>query len=62
MGTETYTVVENFAEALWNDNYKEAFGSKEQFLNVVAAMTVATGDDEAKLAVAGNAVKNRRMG
>ena len=54
IGTPTYTVVENFAEALWNDNYKEAFGSKEQFLNVVAAMTVATGDDEAKLAVAGN--------
>lgn len=54
VGTPTYTVVENFAEALWNDNYKEAFGSKEQFLNVVAAMTVATGDDEAKLAVAGN--------
>lgn len=54
VGTSTYTVAENFAEALWNDNYKEAFGSKEQFLNVVAAMTVATGDDEAKLAVAGN--------
>ena len=54
IGTPTYTVVENFAEALWNDNYKEAFGSKEQFLNVVAAMTVATGDDEANLAVAGN--------
>lgn len=54
VGTPTYTVVENFAEALWNDNYKEAFGSKEDFLAVVAAMTVATGDDEAKLAVAGN--------
>ena len=54
VGTSTYTVVENFAEALWNDNYKEAFGSKEAFLGVVAAMTVATGDDEAKLAVAGN--------
>lgn len=54
IGTSTYTVVENFAEALWNDNYKEAFGSKEAFLGVVAAMTVATGEDEAKLAVAGN--------
>lgn len=54
IGTSTYTVAENFAEALWNDNYKEAFGSKEQFLNVVAAMTATTGDDEAKLAVAGN--------
>lgn len=54
IGTPTYTVVENFAEALWNDNYKEAFGSKEQFLNVVAAMTVATGEDEATLSVAGN--------
>lgn len=54
VGTPTYTVVENFAEALWNDNYKEAFGSKETFLGVVAAMTVATGDDEATLAVAGN--------
>lgn len=54
VGTPTYTVAENFAEALWNDNYKEAFGSKEAFLGVVAAMTVATGDDEAKLAVAGN--------
>ena len=54
VGTSTYTVVENFAEALWNDNYKEAFGSKEAFLGVVAAMTATTGDDEAKLAVAGN--------
>lgn len=54
VGTSTYTVAENFAEALWNDNYKEAFGSKETFLGVVAAMTVATGDDEATLAVAGN--------
>lgn len=54
VGTSTYTVVEGFAEKLWKDAYKEAFGSKEQFLNVVAAMTVATGDDEAKLAVAGN--------
>lgn len=54
VGTPTYTVVENFAEALWNDNYKEAFGSKEAFLGVVAAMTVSTGDDEATLAVAGN--------
>lgn len=55
VGTSTYTVVENFAEALWNDNYKEAFGSKETFLGVVAAMTAATGDeDEATLAVAGN--------
>lgn len=54
VGTSTYTVAGNFAEALWNDNYKEAFGSKEAFLGVVAAMTVATGDDEAKLAVAGN--------
>lgn len=54
VGTSTYTVVEGFAEALWNDNYKEAFGSKETFLGVVAAMTVATGDDEATLAVAGN--------
>lgn len=54
VGTSTYTVVENFAEALWNDNYKEAFGSKEAFLAVVAAMTATTGDDEAKLAVAGN--------
>lgn len=54
VGTSTYTVVEGFAEALWNDNYKEAFGSKETFLGVVAAMTATTGDDEAKLAVAGN--------
>lgn len=55
VGTSTYTVVENFAEALWNDNYKEAFGSKEAFLAVVAAMSAATGDkDEATLAVAGN--------
>lgn len=55
VGTSTYTVVENFAEALWNDNYKEAFGSKEDFLAVVAAMSAATGDkDEATLAVAGN--------
>lgn len=55
VGTPTYTVVENFAEALWNDNYKEAFGSKETFLGVVAAMTATTGDeDEATLAVAGN--------
>lgn len=54
VGTSTYTVVENFAEALWNDNYKEAFGSKEAFLGVVAAMTATTGEDEAKLAVAGN--------
>lgn len=53
VGTSTYTVVENFAEALWNDNYKEAFGSKEAFLGVVAAMTVATGEDEATLSVAG---------
>lgn len=54
VGTSTYTVVENFAEALWNDNYKEAFGSKETFLGVVAAMTATTGDNEATLAVAGN--------
>ena len=54
VGTSTYTVVEGFAEKLWKDAYKEAFGSKEQFLNVVAAMTATTGDDEAKLAVAGN--------
>ena len=54
VGTSTYTVAENFAEALWNDNYKEAFGSKEAFLGVVAAMTVATGEDEATLSVAGN--------
>lgn len=54
IGTPTYTVIEGFAEKLWKDAYKEAFGSKEDFLAVVAAMTVATGDDEAKLAVAGN--------
>lgn len=54
VGTSTYTVVEGFAEKLWKDAYKEAFGSKEAFLGVVATMTVATGDDEAKLAVAGN--------
>lgn len=54
IGTPTYTVVENFAEALWNDNYKEAFGSKEAFLGVVAAMTATTGEDEATLSVAGN--------
>lgn len=54
VGTPTYTVVENFAEALWNDNYKEAFGSKETFLGVVAAMTATTGEDEATLSVAGN--------
>lgn len=54
VGTPTYTVVEGFAEALWNDNYKEAFGSKEAFLAVVAAMSAATGDNEATLAVAGN--------
>lgn len=54
VGTSTYTVVENFAEALWNDNYKEAFGSKEAFLGVVAAMTATTGEDEATLSVAGN--------
>lgn len=55
VGTPTYTVAGNFAEALWNDNYKEAFGSKEAFLGVVAAMTATTGeDDEATLAVAGN--------
>lgn len=55
VGTSTYTVVEGFAENLWKDAYKEAFGSKEQFLNVVAAMTATTGDeDEATLAVAGN--------
>lgn len=54
VGTSTYTVVENFAEKLWKDAYKEAFGSKEDFLAVVAAMTATTGDDEAKLAVAGN--------
>lgn len=54
VGTSTYTVVEGFAEKLWKDAYKEAFGSKEDFLAVVAAMTASTGDDEAKLAVAGN--------
>lgn len=54
VGTSTYTVAENFAEKLWKDAYKEAFGSKEDFLAVVAAMTATTGDDEAKLAVAGN--------
>lgn len=54
VGTSTYTVAENFAEALWNDNYKEAFGSKETFLGVVAAMTATTGEDEATLSVAGN--------
>lgn len=54
VGTSTYTVVEGFAEKLWKDAYKEAFGSKETFLGVVAAMTAATGDDEATLAVAGN--------
>lgn len=54
VGTSTYTVVEGFAEKLWKDAYKEAFGSKETFLAVVAAMTATTGDDEAKLAVAGN--------
>ncbi len=54
-GTSTYTVVEGFAEKLWKDAYKEAFGSKEDFLAVVAAMSAATGDeDEATLAVAGN--------
>lgn len=55
IGTSTYTVVEGFAERLWKDAYKEAFGSKEDFLAVVAAMTATTGDeDEATLAVAGN--------
>lgn len=54
VGTSTYTVVEGFAEKLWKDTYKEAFGSKEDFLAVVAAMTATTGDNEAKLAVAGN--------
>lgn len=55
IGTSTYTVVEGFAEKLWKDAYKEAFGSKEDFLAVVAAMSAATGDkDEATLAVAGN--------
>lgn len=55
VGTSTYTVVEGFAEKLWKDAYKEAFGSKEDFHAVVAAMTATTGDeDEATLAVAGN--------
>lgn len=54
VGTSTYTVVKGFAEKLWKDTYKEAFGSKEAFLGVVAAMTATTGDNEAKLAVAGN--------
>lgn len=54
VGTSIYTVVEGFAEKLWKDAYKEAFGSKEDFLAVVAAMSATTGDDEAKLAVAGN--------
>lgn len=54
VGTSTYTVVEGFAEKLWKDAYKEAFGSKEAFLGVVAAMTATTGEDEATLAVAGN--------
>lgn len=54
VGTPTYTVVEGFAEKLWKDAYKEAFGSKEDFLAVVAAMSAATGDNEATLAVAGN--------
>lgn len=55
VGTSIYTVVEGFAEKLWKDAYKEAFGSKEDFLAVVAAMSAATGDkDEATLAVAGN--------
>lgn len=54
VGTSTYTVVEGFAEKLWKDAYKEAFGSKEDFLAVVAAMTATTGDDEATLSVAGN--------
>ena len=54
VGTSTYTVVKGFAEKLWKDTYKEAFGSKEDFLAVVAAMSAATGDNEAKLAVAGN--------
>lgn len=54
VGTSTYTVAENFAEKLWKDAYKEAFGSKEDFLAVVAAMTATTDDDEAKLAVAGD--------
>lgn len=54
IGTPTYTVVEGFAEKLWKDAYKEAFGSKEAFLGVVAAMTATTGEDEATLSVAGN--------
>ena len=54
VGTPTYTVVEGFAERLWKVAYKEAFGSKEDFLAVVAAMTATTGDDKATLAVAGN--------
>lgn len=54
VGTSTYTVVEGFAEKLWKDAYKEAFGSKETFLGVVAAMTATTGDEDATLAVAGN--------
>lgn len=54
VGTSTYTVVEGFAEKLWKDAYKEAFGSKETFLGVVAAMTATTGKDEATLSVAGN--------
>lgn len=54
VGTSTYTVVKGFAEKLWKDTYKEAFGSKEDFLAVVAAMSAATGDNEATLAVAGN--------
>lgn len=54
VGTSTYTVVEGFAEKLWKDAYKEAFGSKEDFLGVVAAMTATTGEDEATLSVAGN--------
>lgn len=54
VGTSTYTVVEGFAEKLWKDAYKEAFGSKEAFLGVVAAMTATTGEDEATLSVAGN--------
>lgn len=54
VGTSTYTVVKGFAEKLWKDAYKEAFGSKKDFLAVVAAMTATTGDNEATLAVAGN--------
>lgn len=54
VGTSTYTVVEGFAEKLWKDAYKEAFGSKEDFLAVVAAMTATGDEDEATLAVAGN--------